>query len=150
MEKRSTRGHPLVCGGLACSLMEECARAGVEYRVYGSVSSMDTLGAFALHDAVGGLPGQQALDYSSVFSGGRFVLDTSLPAVIYFNATVSELSARDYARFCARLEDAYSQRHPCYFYGRSFTVAPDLIELRELRKHHGRIDPSFTLLIPAR
>ena len=142
-----TRGHPLVCGGLAFSLMEECRRQGVEWELFGSVSSMDTLAIETADGRDGRYWGQQVLDYSSVFSE-HFTLDPRLPTVIYFNATALTLSKADHLRFCANLEKLYSASQPCHFYGRSFHVKPDLIELSELREKHGEIDPSFTLLIP--
>ena len=142
-----TRGHPLVCGGLAFSLMEECRRRGVEWELFGSVSSMDTLAIETADGRGGRYWGQQVLDYSAVFSE-HFSLDARLPTVVYFNATAMELSKKDHLRFCATLEKSYSRSQPCYFYGRSFHVKPDVIALAELRDRHGKIDPSFTLLIP--
>lgn len=142
-----TRGHPLVCGGLACSLIEECVRRGVEYEILGSVSSMDTLAIETMPVRDTAYPGTQVLDYSSVFNE-EFRLDTRLPAVIYFNSTAPELSKKDHLRFCAALEKSYSASQPCWFYGRSFHVKPDLIRLSDLRGRHGKIDSSFTLLLP--
>lgn len=142
-----TRGHPLVCGGLACSLMEESGRRDVDFAVYGAVSSMDTLAIETADGAAGFSWGHQVLDYSSVFSD-EFTLDTRLPAVIYFNATALALSRREHARFCEAMERLYSASQLCYFYGRSFHVKPDLMRLSELRGRHGKIDPSFTLLMP--
>lgn len=144
-----TRGHPLVCGGLAGSLIEESARQGVEYRIFSAVSSMNTLAVDALPDRLGGFGGQQVLDYSSVFSKG-FSLDTRVPAVVYFNATIQEMPLGTYLRFCGLLEKVYGRGHRCYFYGRNFAAAADLVPLRELRGYHGRLDPSYTLLIPPR
>ena len=142
-----TRGHPLVCGGLACSLMEECGRRDVEFAVYPSVSSMDTLAIEAADGRDGHYWGQQVLDYSSVFAD-EFALDTRLPAVIYFNATTLVLTTREHRRFCDAMEKLYSADQLCWFYGRSFHVKPDLVRLSELRGRHGKIDPSFTLLMP--
>lgn len=142
-----TRGHPVVCGGLAGSLIEESRRQGVGYRLFGAVSSMNTLAIAALPQRQDGFWGQQVLDYSSVFCAG-FSIDTRIPAVIYFNATIQEMPRRTYLRFCSLLEQSYSLEHRCYFYGRNFAAAPDLIPLRELRGYHGRFDPSYTLLIP--
>jgi tetratricopeptide (TPR) repeat protein len=144
-----TRGHPLVCGGLAGSLIEESERRGVEYRIFAAVSSMNTLAIGALPDRQEGFWGQQVLDYSSVFSKG-FRLDARVPAVIYFNATIQEMPLKTYRRFCGLLEKAYAPDHRCYFYGRNFASAADLIPLEELRGYHGRLDPSYTLLIPPR
>lgn len=144
-----TRGHPLVCGGLAGSLIEESERRGVEYRIFAAVSSMNTLAIGALPDRQEGFWGQQVLDYSSVFSKG-FRLDTRVPAVVYFNATIQEMPFKTYQRFCGLLEKAYAPGHRCYFYGRNFAAAADLIPLEELRGYHGRLDPSYTLLIPPR
>ena len=142
-----TRGHPLVCGGLACSLMEECGRRDVDFAVYASVSSMDTLAIETADGRDGRYWGQQVLDYSAVFND-EFTLDTRLPAVIYFNATALVLTAREHRRFCEAMEKRYSAAQLCYFYGRSFHVKPDLMRLSELRGRHGKIDPSFTLLMP--
>jgi tetratricopeptide (TPR) repeat protein len=142
-----TRGHPLVCGGLACSLMEECARRDVDFKVYPSVSSMDTLIIEQADGGHGHYWGQQVLDYSSVFAG-EFALDTRLPAVIYFNATALVLTPSEHRRFCEAMEKRYSPDQLCWFYGRSFHVKPDLIRLSDLRGRHGKIDPSFTLLMP--
>lgn len=143
-----TRGHPLVCGGLAASLIAECGAKGVDYRVLGSVSSMDTLAASALPGARAHW-GSQVLDYSSVFSPD-VRLDTRVPAVIYFNATVQTISKSLYTRFCAALEEAYSPSHVFDFYGRSFYAAPETIPIARLRGYYGAIDPSFTLFIPPR
>jgi len=142
-----TRGHPLVCGGLACSLMEECKRQDVEFELFGSVSSMDTTSVENDDGRDGRHWGHQVLDYSSVYCD-EFTLDVRLPAVIYFNATALYLTKREHLRFCENLEKLYSPRQKCWFYGRSFHVKPDLIELGELRGRHGKIDPSFTLLLP--
>jgi tetratricopeptide (TPR) repeat protein len=142
-----TRGHPLVCGGLACSLMEESGRRGVDFAVYGAVSSMDTLAIETADGGAGLYWGHQVLDYSSVFAE-EFTLDTRLPAVIYFNATALALTPLEHARFCKAMERLYSASHLCCFYGRSFHVKPDVMRLSELRGRHGKIDPSFTLLMP--
>lgn len=144
-----TRGHPLVCGGLAGSLIRESQKQGTRYRVFGSVSSMDTLAVMDMPDELKGFRGRQALDYGSVFSP-EFRMDTAVPAVLYFNSTVLELPRRHYEEFCSVLEKTYSPEHPCLFYGRNFNAPPDRIPLRGLRGHYGALDPSFTLLIPAR
>lgn len=141
-----TRGHPLVCGGLAASLIQECRAVGADYRVFAAVSSMNTLAAQALPPEAQGFGGQQVLDYSSIFDEG-FRLDLALPAVLYFNATVLELARERYDRFCSILEGLYGESHPCFFYGRSFSAAPEIMELRALREFHSKIDPSYTLLL---
>lgn len=144
-----TRGHPLVCGGLAGSLIRECGKQAVLYRVLGSVSSMDTLAVMDMPGELNGFWGRQALDYGTVFSPD-FSIDTAVPTVIYFNSTVMTLSKRHYQKFCSILEKAYGAAHHCFFYGRNFNAPPDSIPLRSLRGHYGGLDPSFTLLIPPR
>ncbi len=141
-----TRGHPHVCGGLAASLIAECRRLGVEWRVYPAVSSMDTLAFDALPGSAA-FWGQQVLDWSTVFVP-ETTIDPRVPAVLYFNASVAVIGKEDYLRFCARLEATYGAGHKAWAYGRSFNERPDLIALSSLRGWHGRIDPSYTLLIP--
>jgi tetratricopeptide (TPR) repeat protein len=143
-----TRGHPLVCGGLAHSLIQECERRGdVEHRVFGSVSSVNTLAVRALPRGADAFWGLQVLDYSSVFSP-NFQLDTRVPVVLYFNSTAMILTKEEHDRFCSIMESAYSKDQPVYFYGRTFNMTPELIKLSELRAYHQKIDPSYTLLIP--
>lgn len=141
-----TRGHPLVCGGLAGSLMAACKERGAEFEVYGAVSSMNTLaaGAFPGSDAFWG---QQVLDYSAVFAEG-FTLDARVPAVVYLNATVQSMDRPTYERFCEGLERVYGRGHELLFYGRNFAAAPERIRLEELRRFHGKLDSSYTLLLP--
>lgn len=145
-----TRGHPLVCGGLARSLIGECRRRGdVEYRVFGSVSSVNTLAAQALPPSAENFWGLQVLDFSSVFSP-NFTVDTRVPVVLYFNSTAMILEKKEHERFCDVLEKVYAADHHVLFYGRTFNMTPDRIPLSALRAYHRRIDPSYTLLIPAK
>ena len=143
-----TRGHPHVCGGLAASLIAECRRQGVEWRVYPAVSSMDTLAFDALPGSAA-FWGQQVLDWSTLYAPETTV-DPRVPAVLYFNASVAVVSEADYLRFCDRLESFYGAEHEVFFYGRSFNERPDRVKLSALRRWHGRIDPSYTLLLPPR
>lgn len=143
-----TRGHPHVCGGLAASLIAECRRQGVEWRVYPAVSSMDTLAFDALPGSAA-FWGQQVLDWSTLFVP-ESAPDPRVPAVLYFNASVAVVPKEEYLRFCGRLEQVYGAEHKVYFYGRSFNERPDLVPLSALRGWHGRIDPSYTLLLPPR
>jgi tetratricopeptide (TPR) repeat protein len=141
-----TRGHPHVCGGLAASLIEECKAQGVEWEVYPAVSSMDKLAFDALPGA-SSFWGQQVIDWSSFFVP-ESAPDTRVPAVMYFSASVQVLGEADYLRFCDRLAQLYGAGHKVFFYGRSFNEKPQLIPVSQLRGWHGKIDPSFTLLIP--
>lgn len=143
-----TRGHPHVCGGLAASLIAECRRQGVEWRVYPAVSSMDTL-AFEAFPGSAAFWGQQVLDWSTFFVPETTV-DARVPCVVYFNASVALVSEADYRRFCDRLASIWGAAHRLLFYGRSFNERPESLPVSALRRWHGRIDPSFTLLIPPR
>jgi hypothetical protein len=107
---------------------ESCYIGDVEWRVFGSVSSMNALAARAIPGAEHGFPGQQVVFYSSLLSPA-FALDTRLPAVLYFNATVMTLPKADYERFCDVLEAAYPEGHRCWFYGRTFNMAPEDLAL---------------------
>lgn len=142
-----TRGHPLVCGGLASSLIDECRRVGADWEVVGSVSSMNALEIQHLPGASAGFSGGQVLDYSSFFSPA-FRMDVRNPAVVYFNASALVLEKAHFDRFCGVLEKTYAPGHPVYFWGRTFAAAPDLIKVRDLRQFHGKIDASYTLLLP--
>lgn len=145
-----TRGHPLVCGGLAHSLMEEAERkGGVEYRIYGSISSMNSLAARALPPESGGHWGEQVMFYSSFLSPG-FRAEARVPSVLYFLSSVQTIDRAGYDAFYSGLERLYSKEHPCYFYGRTFNMAPELLALRELKELHGKLDCSYTLLLPAK
>jgi tetratricopeptide (TPR) repeat protein len=141
-----TRGHPHVCGGLAASLIEECRAQGVEWEVYPAVSSMDKLAFDALPGA-SSFWGQQVIDWSSFFVP-ESAPDTRVPAVMYFSASVQVLGEKEYLQFCDRLAQLYGAEHKVFFYGRSFNEKPQLIPVTQLRGWHGKIDPSFTLLIP--
>lgn len=140
-----TRGHPLVCGGLAAQLMVECGRVGASWDILPAVSSMDAL-------AVRAAPGkelwsQQVFDWSAAYDDG-FRLETRSPAVMYFNAAVQTVTAEQFALFCAKLEAVYSPDHEALFYGRTFAAAPEKVRLSEVRSWYGRIDPSYTLVLP--
>lgn len=141
-----TRGHPHVCGGLAASLIAECRRQGVEWRVYPAVSSMDTLAFDALPGSAA-FWGQQVIDWSTLFVP-ESAPDPRVPCVLYFNASVQVVPRADYLHFCERLEKLYGAGHEVWFYGRSFNERPDRVPLCALRAWHGKIDPSYTLLIP--
>jgi len=142
-----TRGHPQVCGGLAGSLIQECARVGASWDLLPAVSSMDTLGLRAERGRA--LWGQQVLDWSTVFDD-RFGLDVRLPAVIYFNAAAQVVAAADFARFCDKLDAVYGAGARFWFYGRTFSAEPESVTTEEVRGWYGRIDPSYTLVAPAR
>lgn len=142
-----TRGHPQVCGGLAASLMQECARVGADFSILPAVSSMDALTLRAMRG--GEAWGQQVVDWS-VFYDDAFRLDPRLPLVLYFNAAAQAVTAEEYARFCAKLEAAYGPEREAWLYGRSFAAEPDVVRLRDARAWHRRIDPSYTLLVPPR
>lgn len=142
-----TRGHPQVCGGLAASLIEEGKLVGADVEVYPAVSSINTLAINALPGRLGSFWGLQVMDYSTVFEP-QFRMDRRVPTIMYFNASVQLITAEEYARFCARLEDAVGRGRRIYFYGRNFSVAPDLVPVEAARGWYGRIDPSYTLLIP--
>lgn len=140
-----TRGHPQVCGGLAGSLMAECERTGATWSLLPAVSSMDTL---ALRAAPGAeLWGQQVMDWSSAFDA-NFRLDSRLPAVVYFSAAAHGVTADEFARFCGALEKVYGADFRVLFYGRSFALPPESVPLSDVRGWYGKIDPSFTLVLP--
>src|SRR6185295_7945707 len=97
-----TRGHPLVCGGLAYNLIRECRERRVDYRIFSAVSSMDALTQAPWEGGSGALAGAQVFDYSTV-SADPFSLDPRLPAVIYFNSSITTLPKDAYLDFCAAL-----------------------------------------------
>lgn len=140
-----TRGHPQVCGGLAASLLKECVRTNVDSKLLPAVSSMDVL--TMRFSGQSSLWGQQVLDWSSVFDE-KFTLDIRLTAVLYFNAAVQLVTSKKYAEFCKRLIALYGSDHFVQFYGRTFSALPEKIALAEISSWYGRIDSSYTLVLP--
>lgn|GEM_PF-2648403 len=142
-----TRGHPQVCGGLAGSLIQECGQTSTSWDLLPAVSSMDTLGLRLERGRA--LWGQQVIDWSTVYDD-RFRVEVRLPLVLYFNAAAQVVTAQEYARFCDKLAAVYGEDGEFWFFGRTFTTDPETVTLKDVRGWHGRIDPSYTLVAPAR
>lgn len=140
-----TRGHPLVFGGLAHSLVKRCRKEGLAFETFGAVSSIDVLLArmgLALGNDFAGI---QAYDRPAVERARS--LNTELPLLVYFYAT---LKASEAAGFRRALERHYPASQPVWLFGPQYDSPPAELRLSELTERFPCLDASLILFVPGK
>jgi len=120
-----TRGHPLISGSLAKSLLDRAGKAGVEIVNFPSVSTIDSILAMAGETLSVSSMALQVYD-SRLVTEGSVALHAGIPAILYLGLRRGrDLPARlgPYIDALAgRISKRYPLRHRVFLYGPRYDV----------------------------